>query len=59
MTMTFDLSRPYRRVERNKHIYWKLEEYDPEDPESNTNGKMTAVVTSARPSRFFAAALIT
>ena len=32
MTMTFDLSKPYRRVERNKNIYWKREEYDPEDP---------------------------
>ena len=33
MTLTFDLSRPYRRVERNKHIYWKREPYGPEDPD--------------------------
>lgn len=33
MSLTFDLSRPYRRVERNKHIYWKREPYDPDDPD--------------------------
>ena len=33
MTLTFDLSRPHRRIERNKHIYWVREKYDPEDPE--------------------------
>ena len=32
MTLTFDLSRPYRRVERNKTMYWSKEKYDPEDP---------------------------
>lgn len=31
MTLTFDYSKPYRRVERNKNIYWKQEPYDPED----------------------------
>tara|TARA_B100000085_G_scaffold205297_3_gene188879 strand:- start:1294 stop:2739 length:1446 start_codon:yes stop_codon:yes gene_type:complete len=36
MTMTFDLSRPHRRVEINKKIYWKREPYDPEDPEVPT-----------------------
>lgn len=36
MTMTFDLSRPHRRVEINKKIYWKREPYDPDDPEIPT-----------------------
>ncbi len=36
MTMTFDLSRPHRRVEVNKKIYWKREPYDPDDPEIPT-----------------------
>ncbi len=36
MTMTFDLSKPYRRVERNKNIYWKREPYDPDDPKIPT-----------------------
>ena len=39
MTMTFDLSKPYRRVERNKNIYWKREEYDPEDPDKQYKWK--------------------
>lgn len=39
MTMTFDLSKPYRRVERNKNIYWKLEEYDPDDPDKQYRWK--------------------
>ena len=32
MTMTFDLSKPHRRVNRNGNIYWKKEKYDPDDP---------------------------
>lgn len=32
LTMTFDLSRPYRRVERNKNVYWAKEKYDPDNP---------------------------
>ena len=36
MTMTFDLSRPHRRVEINKKIYWKREPYDADDPEVPT-----------------------
>ncbi|HAX05198.1 MAG TPA: hypothetical protein DCX77_05920 [Acidimicrobiaceae bacterium] len=32
MTLTFDLSKPQRRVKRNGNIYWKKEKYDPDDP---------------------------
>ena len=32
MTLTFDLARPYRRVERNKTRYWSKEKYDPDEP---------------------------
>jgi hypothetical protein len=32
LTLTFDLSRPHVRVERNGHIYWQLADYDPSAP---------------------------
>jgi len=32
MTLTFDLSRPQGRIERNGRIYWKELEYDPSSP---------------------------
>ena len=36
MTLTFDLSKPQRRVERGGNIYWTKEPYDPEDPDVPT-----------------------
>ena len=50
MTLTFDLSRPHRRVEINKKIYWKREQYDPDDPEIPTytfNGDGTRYLCSS------------
>ena len=50
MTLTFDLSTPQRRVEKNGNIYWTKEKYDPEDPDIPTltwNGDGTRHLASS------------
>lgn len=32
MTLVFDLSKPYVRVERNRKVYWTRADYDPDNP---------------------------
>lgn len=39
MTLVFDLSRPYGRIERNGRVYWEKLTYDPSNPVLWRNGR--------------------